>query len=358
MNIISALAQVLGPRILSSKPAKTTSARAGITESTQNAVFTSSVADPVKSPSSSANTRRTNILLQNSANNSSRKTGSGLFPSPAQLIISERNSKKTFQSKGGNFPDVKKEPDATEASAPRTTQRSEKIAAKPAKGNEATIADRKAFRAVYTTEYGSQVINSAFRKIHRPSSVASQSELSSREVITELQKRHGDNIFHGAAKSQKDEIISICGRPLLRILEMAEGLTYKPGESKRTTYRGVTMSREDLAKIIAAQRNGRPVAPESLFSTDGEKTRAKAFSKMGDGIPVIYTVKGHSSTAMQGPFSPIEEREYTYSPLSRMKVTDIHKVLSARNSESYISITLTEMAHPASAPRTRPVRIF
>lgn len=174
----------------------------------------------------------------------------------------------------------------------------------------------KEFKAIYSTTYGSNVINTAMR-------TGAQISLNGRKVVRELTERVGDQEFSGSHGKERARFIEIIanGLNIHNTKQISYQLYKQANESTQTYYRGQDITESGLEEFMTAKEDGSVIHSKSILSVAKEKTTAEGF--MPGKKDVIFLVTGFSAANVISPYSALGEKDLVFTPHADFTVTDV-----------------------------------
>ncbi|WP_306108827.1 RHS repeat domain-containing protein [Pseudomonas sp. H3(2019)] len=174
----------------------------------------------------------------------------------------------------------------------------------------------KEFKAIYSTTYGSDVINTAMR-------TGAQISLNGKKVVRELIERVGDQEFSGAHGKERVRFIEIIANGLnIHNTEQISYQLYKQAnESTQTYFRGQEITESGLENFLAAKKDGSVMHSKSFLSVAKEKNTAEEF--MSGKTSVLFIIEGFSAANVISTYSATTVRGYVFTPHADFTVTAV-----------------------------------
>lgn len=186
---------------------------------------------------------------------------------------------------------------------------------------------------IYTANAAFIKINSALRNKENPG-------LKGKDIIQELKKRHGDEVFsRGAAKHQQRIESAANGMNLKTLQAFAfhsyqNGLNGGIGRHPVELYRGQDMTKKGLQNFQKFREAKTPIHPTAFLSCDHKETTAYSFAKADSfakaeedkKIPVFFKIEAITHVGMKTSLAANEESEALLTPFAQFKIINIELI--------------------------------
>lgn len=203
------------------------------------------------------------------------------------------------------------------------------------KGRVLNDKEKSAFFSIYSTNCGCREINSAL-------SANRELAIDKKEVIKEIQRRWGDDIFARGAVKEKEAINSIGKINLEDLKQVLKNMYDKAIRSNsasktKTLYRGQNVDEDIINKIGMAYEEKKLFNPGYLMSTSESRDEASKFTG-GNAIKLLIKVEGVSGISVYSPHIVVKEQEYVFTPQSKFEIREFKPQLK----DKYCEVTLVE----------------
>lgn len=183
------------------------------------------------------------------------------------------------------------------------------------------------FAAVYSTNAGYKAVQEALRDKKNVS-------ISGSDVIGEIERRHGDDIFLSGAKKRAADLKFVAGEiGTYQTVEKVDKFIYaskltavENGMPGRSTIQFRSAFHTDAAVTMLKNAHGRRqlIKPEGLFSVSETKEAARAFGEgMKSKANTIFVVTGKSSHGFHSEYAVRSEQESVYSSYATFSVNSV-----------------------------------
>ncbi|MHC8367023.1 RHS repeat-associated core domain-containing protein [Pseudomonas sp. ZT5P21] len=218
-----------------------------------------------------------------------------------------------------------------------TEQRKPAAALKQVTAPTPEFTELKTFNIIYGTNIGSQRINNGMR-------TGSPIKLRGRDVVKEIQHRHGDDALD--KKTATDVRFVGSGFDLEDAASVNYQLYKQSSTEMKTYYRGQDISEKGMKKFQKAKEKGTVLYSKSFLSVDRNEEVARTF--MHGEIPVLMEITGFSAANVISRFS--YEKDLVFTIHADFQVTEITK---ERGSNVHV-IKLKEIRGFTEAPHPMP----